>query len=406
MLSINSKKVTDDSLWGNHVFLVLMSTSVLVGLGQKIFSVAIPLIVYELTKSSEWMGWMRAVEFLPNLLLALFIGVWVDKFNKKKWSLAMLITQSILLVVSFSVIALGGSIIWILFPLTFIINSCSYGYYNSKMVIIKKGIPHDMLNLATARLSGVTNFFDTLGPAIAGSILLISALHWPILWVAVAFAVSALIFSRLKWSEDVPVSNSSNLELIKEGWFVLKSHTTLFFLTWLIMIVNVTGGVFEIQMIFAAKDVYSFNNAQVGFLISAAGSGAFLGAYFAPSIRIRFGLGNALLLSVFLEACCFLIPTIFETPLAMYISMFSATGIGVITSICIWTYRQEVVSSEYFGRVAGLTGSIFKIGLPIGLAGSGYLVTLYGVNFLFVICGSLQVIAVLFFNRKMVRDIK
>ncbi len=74
MESVKGAEVSP-SIWKSSSFIVLFSTAFFVAFGSKIYDRALPLLVYELTESSEMMGWMRAVEFLPNLLLALFIGV-------------------------------------------------------------------------------------------------------------------------------------------------------------------------------------------------------------------------------------------------------------------------------------------------------------------------------------------
>ena len=63
-----------NSVWKNRSFMVLFSSALFVAFSAQIYNLALPLLVYELTQSSQMMGWMRAVEFLPNLLLALFIG--------------------------------------------------------------------------------------------------------------------------------------------------------------------------------------------------------------------------------------------------------------------------------------------------------------------------------------------
>jgi hypothetical protein len=55
-----------------------------------------PLILYELTQSAAAMTAMRAVELLPNLLLAMFIGVWVDRIDRGLWA-RLAITGMVLL---------------------------------------------------------------------------------------------------------------------------------------------------------------------------------------------------------------------------------------------------------------------------------------------------------------------
>lgn len=78
---MNTLAETHISIWRSRPFVILFSSAFFVAFGGQIYNLALPLLVYELTQSSQMMGWMRAVEFLPNLLLALFIGVWVDRVD-------------------------------------------------------------------------------------------------------------------------------------------------------------------------------------------------------------------------------------------------------------------------------------------------------------------------------------
>ncbi|MFD2381187.1 hypothetical protein ACFSWD_09045 [Paenibacillus xanthanilyticus] len=50
---------------------------------------------------------MCAVEFLPNLCLAAFIGVWIDRASKKHWMLESVVMQSIMLFIIYDDLARG-----------------------------------------------------------------------------------------------------------------------------------------------------------------------------------------------------------------------------------------------------------------------------------------------------------
>ena len=63
----------------------------------------------------------------------------------------------------------------------------------------------------------------------------------------------------------------------------------------------------------------------------------------------------------------------------------------VITAILVYTYRQESVKTENLGKVMGITGTLFKIGLPFGLAASGYIVSGAGIGALFIACAVIQI---------------
>ena len=72
-------------LWQQPVFVGLFASTLFLALGSQIYQLALPLILYELTHSLNAMSQLRAVEFLPNLLLAVFIGVWVDRVCRRRW---------------------------------------------------------------------------------------------------------------------------------------------------------------------------------------------------------------------------------------------------------------------------------------------------------------------------------
>lgn len=400
MTSVTVQQRDNASLWRNPHFLILIGTSIFLGLGQKIYSLALPLLVFDLTGSATWMGWMRAVEFLPNLLLALFIGVWVDRVNRKRWALIMLAMQASLLLVTFSAFQWHMASLWILFPVAFLFNACSYGFHNANMGIVKTVLPHHQLNLAIARLSGVGNLFDTAGPALSGLLLLLVALHWPLLWVGVFIIMALSLYDRLPWPQAAPpAQHPPMLHSLKEAWFALKANRPLWLITWMVVVVNTTSGIFDIQAIYAAKAVYQMNSAEVGLMASLAGIGALLGSIIAPYIRRLIGMGRTLLVSVLLEGLCFLFPAVLISVWGLYLGLALAGFFGVIANICIWSYRQESTDTDMIGRVAGITGSLFKLGLPFGLAASGYAVSWLGVMPVFLGCAVVQgVIVVVLMN--------
>jgi hypothetical protein len=56
----------------------------------------------------------------------------------------------------------------------------------------------------------------------------------------------------------------------------------------------------------------------------------------------------------------------------MAVSLFISGMFGLIQSVCIWTFRQESTPAHLIGRVSGITGSMFKLGMPFAIFGSGF----------------------------------
>ena len=397
------------SILKSSSFIVLFSTAFFVAFGTKIYDLALPLLVYELTESSEMMGWMRAVEFLPNLLLALFIGVWVDRFNKKQWSQCMLIGQAAVLVVSYIAVRWLPNPLYALFPCAFLMMAFNYGYHNARIGMMKNVLPQHMQNTATARMSSLYSLLETVGPVLSGGLLLLSALHNVFLLIAGMYVLAFWWLNKLEFKPSAPVAQKSVLSALEEGWLILYANKNMWHITLVVMVINTTGAIFWIQAIYFAKAELALSHIEVGYLIAASGVGGLLGSFTADKLRKRIGLGVLLILSIVLEAFGFLFPALLSQSYllqgmtsahmvviekgVLMMSFLWVSAIGVYSSICIWSYRQEAFEEKHLGRVAGITGSLFKLLMPFGLAASGYLVTMFGLSVLFVSCFVAQVLA-------------
>ncbi|WP_052880461.1 MFS transporter [Vibrio coralliirubri] len=411
------KAESTSSIWKSSSFIVLFSTAFFVAFGTKVYDLALPLLVYELTQSSEMMGWMRAVEFLPNLLLALFIGVWVDKFNKKQWSQCMLLGQVLVLVVSYIAVRWLSNPLYALFPCAFLMMAFNYGYHNARIGMMKNVLPQHMQNTATARMSSLYSLLETVGPVLSGGLLLLSALHNVFLLIAVMYVLAFWQLNKLEFKQPTPVAHQSVFSALKEGGLILYANKNMWHITLAVMVINTTGAVFWIQAIYFAKAELALNHMEVGYLVAASGIGGLLGAFTADKVRQRIGLGVLLIASIALEAVGFIIPVLFIDGVQASGSLMSSlvgdslfsfdgkwalmgafmwvSAIGVYGSICIWSYRQEAFDEQHLGRVAGITGSLFKFLMPFGLAASGYLVTAFDVPNIFVLCFIIQLFTAL-----------
>ncbi|KIE21800.1 MFS transporter [Vibrio sinaloensis] len=380
------------SIWRNRSFQILFASTLFVAFSAQVYNLAMPLLVYELTQSSEVMGWMRAVEFMPNLVLALFIGVWVDRVNKKKWSQVMLFGQAAMVLTSYLAVEWMANPLWILFPSAFFMMAFNYGYHNARMSMMKRALAPETQNTAIARMSSLNSFMETVGPVLSGALMLMSAIHNVFIGVGVMLLIAYWQLERLDYSVSSSVHHQPVFSALKEGWNILRAEKNMWTITLAVMVINTTGAVFWIQAIYYAKAELALNAVEVSYLIAASGIGGLVGSFSADKVRQRLGLGWLLIASIALEAIGFVIPLLLPNVVSLAISFFWISAIGLYSSICIWSYRQEAFDEQYLGRVTGLTGSLFKLLMPIGLASSGYIASAVGVEWLFVVCFVVQLL--------------
>src|ERR1700730_10775552 len=87
------------AVWKLEPLMLLVLGSFLLHVGNKIYEIVLPLMMYDMTHSSVAMASMRTAELLPNLLFGVIIGVIVDRVNTKRWVLWMVSLQAIILII-------------------------------------------------------------------------------------------------------------------------------------------------------------------------------------------------------------------------------------------------------------------------------------------------------------------
>ncbi|GIC06045.1 hypothetical protein VCSRO97_3345 [Vibrio cholerae] len=394
--------VGSNNIWYNKTFRRIFLSSLLTTANSKIYSLAIPLLIYQLTESSEAMGLVRALEYLPNLVLGFLIGVFIDRVNRKRWSLISLASLTIYVFSLYAMFQFQVIDYTVMYILVFLFATSDYTFHVARSGIIKCSLSKDNQQEATSKLSALNSFFETVGPSLAGLILLLSDLHYVFLLMFVLYLACIPLYSKLEYVTASHEDNTTSfVNSLKEGWKHFRSDKYMLDITVAVVIVNMCGAVFLIQSIFLAQEMFDFSAVEVGYFVSLSGIGGLIGAYFFTRARRTFRLGRVLLVTMVLECIGFVAVVVYPLGASLLLSALYTSLFGTLSSICIWTYRQESFSEHVISSVSGLTGSLFKIGIPCALFASGYVMSSYGYECLFISCFIFQLLAAvyLFFNK-------
>jgi MFS family permease len=395
-----------DSIWKNRNFVILLFTGFLLSFGSRVYELALPLIIYELTQSSVAMGSMRALQFLPILLFGLFIGVFVDRGDKKRWMLWSVALQMLLLFSLFAYSQLQTPSYLAFYAGGFCLMMFSYGYINARISSVKWALPTSMMTSANAKFTFIQTLMQVMGPAISGAILFLSSLYYGLLITAVLFLCALLVLTRLELHETPRAERPRQFwKELHAGWQELRQNRPLWALTWFVSFFNATAISFELMVIFYVKDELLWSTARVGIVLSCAGVGGLVGSVFAERLRAAFGLGTCLAVSLVVLALTYSLTGLSSAYWTVGVAMFSCGFMTTLQNICIWAYRHETTAAPLMGRVSGMTGSIFKIGVPLALLGSGVLADMAGARAVFVVCGVVQVgVFIAFYNSIVLRE--
>ena len=359
-------------------------------IGTWMQNTAQPWLAYSLTKSALLLSVVSALQFLPALLFSLFAGVLIDRLPKKKM---LMITQSLSLVITFAVWLLvrSGEIqYWHL-----LISASLLGLVNTldmplRQSFVVEMVGHDDLMNAIALNSLTFNVARMIGPSLAG--ILMGAFG-----VSSCFLINSLSFGAVLISLFFihPVTCALPEEQPRQGVFasigeglryIVKNETlftTLLFMT----VVSTFALNYGVAIPVFATQILGLSETGYGFLMSALGAGALLGALLVAALSKN---GPRRFILVFLPALTGLILILIG-----YTNSFLSTALSVAVGGFLFVAYLSTANSNlqihtedrFRGRVMSVYSLVLAGSSPIGSLFVGTMDNLYGARMGFIASG-------------------
>ncbi|QAY68557.1 MFS transporter [Paenibacillus protaetiae] len=383
---------TEQPLWRHSGFLILLATGGILAFGSKIYELALPLILYSLTHSSVNMAAMRGIEFLPNLLFAMFIGVIVDRVRKKIWSLWMTALQAAVLCALYACIAGGHPPMPALYAGGFLLMLFGYAANNARVGMVKHALPEELLLPANASFNFVSTLAGIAGPVLTGLLLMLPRMEDALVITAGLLTLSFVLLLFLRSEEQNPSRRRQDgfWRELKEGWIELWSNRVLWQMTIAVLFLNAASGMADTTVVFYAKDSLQLNNASLGIAMAAAGAGGLLGSLLVSRLRSRFRVGMLVTVSALLVAASYGLMAFSRSGFMLGCSLFINGLFEMISNVSIWTFRQESTPHRLIGRISGITGSLFKLAMPLAIYGAGWISQLAEPSLVFIAAAAIN----------------
>jgi MFS family permease len=322
-------------------------------------------LVLELSDSAVAVGVATALQALPTLLFGLWGGVLVDRWDRRRTVIATQAVSAVLATV-LAVLTLAGLVqLWMVFALALGLGVVTVLDSPARQAFITEMVgPEDYVN-AQALNSTIHNLGRLVGPAIAG--LLIA-------WIGSgpAFAVNAVSFIAVLVSLtriDVRgLSRADRLERRRgqalEGLRYVWQRADLRACMLLVAVVALFGQNFRVVLPLFARDVLGGGAEVYGWLTSALGAGAVIGALGSAS-RERVSAWSVLLWTGLFALAIGLLA---GAP-GLVVALGLLVGLG-IANICFNTLARTVLQvgtdASMQGRVIALHSTVFLGSTPIG----------------------------------------
>ena len=344
-------------------------------MGFQIMMVAQGWLVFDLTGSELYLGFVGLAAGLPAIALNLIGGVIADKVDQRR---LLMVTQTLssLIMLALATLVLADLVeIWHVILTSFLIGSVQAFDGPTRQAFFPRLIEREDMMNAVALNSMVWQGTRVIGPAIGGIIIGTRLGASPGFYAAfVGFLLMAVMVATLRVAPIARPQGRSVLRDMGQGLAFVRSNRIFTFLIGMTFFNSMFGMSYVFMLPVFASETFGSPKAGLGFLSAASGVGAVLGTLVTASLGNfqRKGLlllGGAVLFGVFLIVFAVTSEVLASLPLALCLVFLAglSTSIYMIT---VMSTLQLLVPNELRGRVMGIYGMTWSL-LPLGAMQAG-----------------------------------
>lgn len=363
-------------------------------LTSSVLQMAIVWYLTERTGSSAVLAVASLVAYVPQAILGSFIGVYIDRYNRKKIMIYAdlgMALASIFLIVVGSVMELP---VWVIMVSLGIRSVGAAFHYPALQAVTPSIVPKEYLTKYAGYAQGFESISMIISPALAAVLFRIWDLSF-ILWFDVAGAVLAVLLlcfvaiPEQKRVEKEQQEKANTLQELKDGFAILKRDRELSVL----MMVGALYAViyYPIGTLYPMVTIQHFEGTiadssivEILFSVGMLVGSVLLGIYGEKLNKRRVLIGSILVYGIGVTVTGMLSPE--QLPVFIVLSGIMGVAVPFYTGVETAIYQTRV-EEQYLGRVLSLTGSVVTITMPIGLALSAIFTDRIGIGNWFFILG-------------------
>jgi MFS family permease len=343
------------------------------GVASSITAVALPIWIFNVTESGIAVGLLEFFFFGSYLLVILFAGVLIDRYNRKVMMLLYdfmsLSALAILLVLQ----STGNLQVWHLYVAA-IVQGVGYAFQSpSYSAAISIMVPQNQYIRANGLMSLLNDGPDVFGPLLAGGLYLIFGLQGvlAINLLALVFSIGTLLFVEIPATPHTlegEVSQSNFRKQVLYGIRYIFSRPGLLGLQFVFSIGNLFFGIaLSIAALYPMILLRTGGDTQaVGIVQSAGALAAVLSGIFLTTWgRIRRPVNVILLGWILSSVFGLLLLGVGQTLIIWLVAMVINSAFEPVVNVSMDTFLQTKVPPDVQGRVFSASDFIAQIMIPI-----------------------------------------
>ena len=383
--------------------------------GSTIYLIVLPLYILNTTKNLKTTGIFFAAVNFPTIIVSIFIGTIIEKFNKKNIILICDFLTSMLYFVLFLYLKNFNSLSF-LFLISLLINIVSKFFEIASKVLFSEINSPETLEKYNGLQSFMENTIIIVGPVIGTYLFVTFDFNLILIIVSLGYFLSFLqeLFIKYEKNLDLSIEKTNFLEDFKEGISYIRSNKIILNFFVLVMFLNFfIANNDEIINPGILIRKYEISEKLFGFSATSYGAGSvFAGIFIYYNNKFKFlkKLKLLFILNSFLMCLLGLLSIIlfkYNHYIYFTIFIFFQFLIGMITTfvnVPLISSFQKNVDIKYQSRFFSIL-SFFSGGLiPLGILYAGYLSSYIGADITYIINNLAIIIIVCLVFKNIERD--
>lgn len=376
----------------------LLAGTVVNNFGDGVALAAGPLLVASQTSDPFLVSMALLSQWLPIFLFGLVGGVAADRFDRRRMVVVVDLVRAGVLVFLVATIVGGAVNIYLVLGALFLLGTAETFADSASSTFLPNLVAKPDLGVATARMQGAFLLLNQLVAPPIGAFLFVVGMAVPFAANAAAFALGAVLISRIATSMRVARATRPSVRSdLVEGLRWLLAHPPMRTLALTIFAFNITyGAAWSVLVLYAAERL-GMNAVGFGLLTTAVALGGVIGTLSYGALERRFSLGDMMRVGLLIETATHLALALTTSPAIALVTMVVFGAHAFVWGTTSTVVRQRAVPNELLGRVGGVYRVALTGGLVIGAPIGGLIASAFGITgpFWFGFIGSALLVVVL-----------
>ena len=387
----------------DRTFLRFWAGSSISTVGNQVTILALPWLVLQLTQSPFQLGIVGALEFVPFLLFGLIVGVYADRWDRRRILLVADLVRFVVLASVPLAASLHALTVAQLYLVAFVTGTARVWFEVAHYSLIPALVSPARAVEANSSLEVTEGVSSLVGPSLGGLLIKVFGAANALLADALSFLLAAAAWFSLGPRPSEAVAEVGWRAQLGAGLRWVRHHRVILENTLSGVVLNIVFAAVTTVFVFYAQHELHFDAARTGLALGLAGIGPIAVATLAPVLRRRFRLGRLLLAELLvtgpLLALLDLAPILPGAPalLVVAVSLGLSGGGAILGRILLRSYVQAAVPPALLGRVNASIRVVAWGGVPVGALLGGTLTQLIGVRWLIALASAVALLLFLAF---------